>query len=259
MERARGGEKRISVVWLSANRFGYELLKEAKQLPGIDITAIVTLSDDAETVMYDGIPFGKWGEFGLPIHRVKRINDEDAFLRSLAPDLIMMCGWRQIISKEVLAVPPKGIVGFHPTLLPIGRGPAPLINSILNGFTESGLTMFYVGEGLDDGDIIGQERYTIESNDHADDVYEKIIIAGRKLVAEYLPRIADGTAPRNKQNNAKATYFEKLSLKNNEIDLERESAERIFRKIRALSHPYKGAYLRKDGKKLILWRAELQE
>jgi len=248
----------MKIVWLSANRLGYELLKEALAMP-IPITALVTLGEEAKTVMYDGMEINKWHELGLPVHEINIINEEEGLLRSLAPDLIIMCGWRQIVGKEILALPTQGFVGFHPTLLPRGRGPAPLINSILQGFTESGLTMFYVTEGLDNGDLIGQEKFVINDNDHVADVYEKVIIAGRKLIRQYLPLLIAGKAPRTPQDESKSFVFPKRTLKDNEINLEKESPEEIFRKIKALSHPYKGAYLRLGGKKLIIWRAELKE
>ncbi|PIN74071.1 polymyxin resistance protein ArnA, partial [Candidatus Woesearchaeota archaeon CG10_big_fil_rev_8_21_14_0_10_47_5] len=179
-------------------------------------------------------------------------------IKRVSPELIVMCGWRQIIRRGIIDIPPKGVIGFHPTPLPKGRGPAPLINSIMQGFRESAITMFYISEGLDDGDIIGQEWFRIEETDHAAEVYEKCIVGGKKLISKYIPMIADGTAPRMPQDSSKATVFEKPSLKNNRIDLDKESIEEVYRKIRALSKPYRGAYIEKDGKRLVIWRAGLE-
>ncbi|MBI5061532.1 MAG: hypothetical protein HZB67_04430 [Candidatus Aenigmarchaeota archaeon] len=118
--------------------------------------------------------------------------------------------------------------------------------------------MFYLSEGLDDGDIIGQERFEIAEKDHAEDAYEKVTACGTVLLRRYLPLIIKGTASRIKQDHSKATIFPKLSLKNNQIDLDNDTADEIYKKIRALSKPYRGAYIMKDGKKLIFWRAELE-
>ena len=253
----------IRIIWLSAHRFGYNLLHEAVQLPimedgGAEISVIITLSSDAKTVMYDDLATEMWNDFGVDVYRIKNINEEEAFIRSLKPDMIIMCGWRQIVDKKILDIPKYGVVAFHPTLLPIGRGSAPIINSIISGFKESGVTIFYAAEGLDDGDIIGQEKFIIEDSDYASDVYDKVIVAGRKLISKYLPLLVSKSAPRIKQDNSKAVIFDKRNLADNKIDLSKESLEDAYRKIRALSKPYRGAYIEKDGKKLIIWKAELK-
>jgi len=250
----------MKIVWLSANKLGYKLLIEASKIT--DIEAIITLSDKATTIMYDGISKKQWYGFeysDIKVIEIERLNEEKELLKELKPDLVIMCGWRQIIDKEILDIPSKGFIGFHPTLLPKGRGPAPIINSIMSGYKKSGLTMFYVAEGLDNGDIIAQEEFNIEDIDHASEVYEKVIDAGRKLVREQLPKLIEGTANRKPQDDTKATFFVKPSLKNNKIDLQKESIDKIYNKIRALSYPYKGAYLEKDGKRLRIWKASSEE
>lgn len=244
------------VLWLSANKLGYELLKEATKIKDVEIIAIITLSDKATTVMYDGIEREKWHEFGIKVFEIELVNEEIEIIEKLSPDIIIMCGWRQIIDKKVLDIPKDGFIGFHPTLLPIGRGPAPIINSIIEGFKETGLTMYFVSEGLDDGDIISQAEFQILENDYAQDVYDKVIEAGKELIKENLPLLISGKAPRTLQKYSEATYFKKRTLADNLIDIKNESLEQIYRKIRALSKPYKGAYIEKNGKKLIIWRAE---
>ena len=249
----------LRIVWLSANMFGHELLKEALNVKEVDVVAIVTLSDKAKTKMYDAIDKNKWYEFGLPVYEIEDINQEIALLESLHPDIVMMCGWRQILSKDVLSLPPQGVIAFHPTLLPKGIGPAPIINTILEGFKKSGVTMYYASEKVDGGDIIGQERFEIKDDDYAMDVYNKVIEAGKKLIKKYLPLLAEGKAPRMPQNEAEATYLKKRTLEDNEIKLSTESPEEIYRKIRAFSKPYKGAFVRLGNKKLVIWKAELRE
>jgi methionyl-tRNA formyltransferase len=250
---------KMNIVWLSANLLGYELLKEALKIKESEIKAVITLSKDSKTIMYDSIENEKWHELGIKVIEVNKVNEEEDIIRELKPDLIIMSGWRQIIDKNILDIPKEGFIGFHPTLLPKGRGPAPIINSILQGFKESGLTMYYVSEGLDDGDIIAQEKFTIEDNDYAQDVYNKVIKAGKKLIREQLPLLIEGKAKRIKQNEEEATIFEKRTLEDNEINLEKENITEIYKKIRALSKPYKGAFIKKNNKKLIIWRADIEE
>jgi len=248
----------MRIVWLSANKFGLELLRWAIKFSE-DIVGIVTLDKDAKTVMYDSVDSSDWDTFGLPVVRVKNINEDLSLVKNLKPDLIVMAGWRQILDEGFLNLPKEGVVGFHPTLLPFGRGPAPIINSIISGVRKSGITFFHIGEGIDDGDIIGQEKFEISVNDYAMDVYDKCIINGKKLIKKYLPQLAKYSAPRIEQDSSKATYFPKRTLSDNEIDLDLENIDGIYRKIRALSKPYKGAYLKIDNKKLVIWKAELEK
>lgn len=250
----------MKIVWLSANKLGYELLKEVLSLKSKDfqIQAIITLSQKSKTIMYDGIDSNLWKELGIKVIEVDRLNEEIELVNELSPDIIVMCGWRQIVDESIFSIP-KYFVGFHPTLLPKGRGPAPIINSILHNYKESGLTMFHVSQGIDDGDIIGQEKFKIEEHDHASDVYEKVIIAGKKLVSKYIHLLVQNKAPRIKQDESKATIFPKLSLENNEIDINSDSLEDMDRKIRALSKPYKGAFIKKGNKKLIIWKSEIKD
>ena len=249
----------LRVAWLSANIFGFELLKDAISLKNIEVKAIFTLGKDSSTIMYDGIETKKWYTFGLPVYEIKNINDCVHEIKKLNVDLIIMCGWRQIINQELLKIPTKGIISFHPTMLPQGRGPAPIINTILEGYRESGVTMYYISEGLDDGDIIGQKSFVVGADDYAGDIYKKVIQSGKKLINTYLPKIVEGNAPRVPQKTVDATYFPKRTMMNNKINLDKDSIDLIYRKIRAFSKPYKGAYIIKDNKKIIIWNAEICE
>ena len=246
--------KKTRLIWLSANRLGHELLKEALKVKEVKVVAILTLGSGAKTKMYDAIDRKKWHEFNIPVYEIEEMNKEIKLFKSLKPDIVIMCGWRQIIDNEILSIP-KNFIAFHPTLLPEGQGPSPIINSILSGIKKSGLTMFHLNQGLDAGDIIGQESFKIENNDYAIDVYNKVIKAGRVLIKKYLPL---AKLPRIPQDNQKATHFPKRTLKDNKINL-KDSPEEIYRKIRAFSKPYNGAYIKLNNKKLIIWKTELQK
>lgn len=252
-------ELKMKIVWLSANKFGYELLKETIQLKNTNVRAIITLSSKSKTIMYDGVENKSWHKLGRDVFEIEQLNEEKDLLKKLSPDLIIMCGWRQIINKNILSIPRKGIIGFHPTLLPYGRGPAPIINTLLSGITTSGVTMFYVSGGLDDGDIIAQKKFSISKTDYAQNVYTKIIKAGKNLIREYLPRVIKGNAPRVPQDNTKATVFEKPEFKDNELNLDQETLDQVSRKIKAFSKPYKGAYIKRGNRKLVIWKAESQD
>lgn len=249
----------VRVVWCSANLFGYEMLREAIKIPNFNIGAIFTLAESSPIRMYDSVDSLKWSEFGIPVCEISDINQELDQIRSYSPDIIVMCGWRQIIKRDLLDLPKNGIIGFHPTLLPLGRGPAPIINTILMGFKKSGVTMYYLSQGLDDGDIIGQEAFMVGPNDYADNIYEKVTESGKHLVQTYFPLFVLSPAPRVPQDYRKATYLPKRTMADNEIDLDTDSADLIYKKIRAFSKPYNGAFIIRNKKKLIIWNAEVSE
>lgn len=244
-------------VWLSANVFGYEVLKEVLKIGKVKISGIITLSPKSKVKMYDGVPKEKWYELGIPVYETEDINKEEKLIKSLNPDFVITAGWRQVISKDILKLPVKGFIGFHPSLLPKGRGPAPIINTILLDLKKSGITIFYLGEGVDNGDIIGQAKFDVKDNDYAGDLYEKTIKGAKELI-KILPLLAGGQAPKISQKEEDASYFPKRTSKDNEININKDSAEDIYRKIRAFSRPYNGAYIKINDKKLIIWEADLE-
>ena len=213
------------MIFLSANWFGNEIINYAKNI--VPITAVVTLSKNAKTVMYDGIDNECWDELRLPVVRIEYINDEIKLLRMLKPDFIVVAGWRQVIGDDILTEFKDRIIGFHPTKLPFGRGKAPIINSILYGVRYSATSLFYLNGGVDSGDIIGQDPFTIEDTDYAMDVYMKVIESGKYLVRKFFPMILNGTAPRVKQNDSKVVIFGKP------VSNDDEKSKRAF------SYPYK--------------------
>ena len=249
----------MNMIWVSANRLGYALLQEAVKVRGVKLRAIITLTADSNIIMYDGVKKEKWKNFSTNVLETNDINKVARFIKKVHPDLMVVCGWRQILNQKIIRIPKKGTVGFHPTLLPYGRGPAPIINTLLEGSEKTGLTMFYMDKNIDSGDIIAQQVIKLKKTDHAGDVYRKIITSGKTLVRKYLPLIIQGLAPRIVQDLSKATVFIKPKLGNNRIDLDKEPLDEIFRKIKALSYPYKGACIEKDRKRLIIWNAELQD
>lgn len=246
-----------NLIWVSANRFGYALLEEAVGVPGFNLEAIVTLHPDATTVMYDGIDSSLWKKFNAPVFFVRRIEELLSMDLGSRPDWGILCGWRQRLSADVLGLPRRGFAGFHPSLLPYGRGPAPLINTLLLGLSRSGVTLYHLTPGLDDGDIIGQEEFSVAPTDHAGDLYDKAIDAGRELIRRWFSSLLSGNAPRIPQDPSGVFVFPKPTLADNEFDFRKDSLEVIDRKIRAFSKPYRGAFVREDGQKLTIWRSEL--
>jgi methionyl-tRNA formyltransferase len=195
----------------------------------------------------------------VPFIKIKRSRSPEVIeqIRALRPDLIIVVSWSQIIPKEVLDCAPLGCVGIHYSLLPARRGGAPLNWALIDGLTESGITLFYYDEGIDTGDIIGQRAFPITRDDTVKTLLDKIIRLAPDLLAEYLPRIKDGTAPRIKQREEEATYTKRRRPEDSEIPWDRLSDEGLYNFIRALVPPYPSAFTYLGNRKLTFTAARL--
>jgi methionyl-tRNA formyltransferase len=172
------------------------------------------------------------------------------------PDLMLVLGWYFMIPRKVRESVPLGCVGVHASLLPKYRGGAPIPWAIINGETETGITFFYMADGVDNGPIIAQESIAIEDSDTCATVYEKATLALIKVLREYLPQIAAGTAPRIPQDESQATYSPQRKPEDGLIDWS-WSAKRIRDFIRAQTRPYPGAFTYIGDKKVTIWDADV--
>jgi methionyl-tRNA formyltransferase len=131
-----------------------------------------------------------------------------ARLRALAPDLIVAAAYMQILKPPVIALPPLGCLNVHPSLLPRYRGPAPLYWALKNREPATGVTIHYMDDGIDTGDIVVQESFPIGPGDDQWRLRAKLAATGARLLAKTVRRLAAGEAlPRQAQDHAQATYF----------------------------------------------------
>jgi methionyl-tRNA formyltransferase len=196
-------------------------------------------------------------QFGVAVLRTPDLNSPDDIerLRMLSPDLIVVVGWTRLLGREVLAIPPRGCVGFHASLLPYGRGRAPVNWAILRGETMTGNTFMYLSPEADAGDIIDQRPVLIEPEDTCATVYAKVAQAGAEMLTEHLPGVLNGTAPRTPQGKAVGDPLPKRTPDMGITDWNRP-ARAVHDWIRALSHPYPGAFTFLEGKKVFLWYSD---
>lgn len=171
------------------------------------------------------------------LRKVDRIRHHDQEIAALRPDLVVVVGFSQIIPRTILDIPPMGVVGFHTAVLPGRRGSSPVIWAIAEGLTESGVTMFYMDEGIDTGDVIAYERFPIEGDDDAADVLRKADEATLSLLRAHLDPLLDGRAPRTPQPDTGSTYTRRRTPADGEIDWNRPAHE-IVNLVRALAPPY---------------------
>ena len=193
---------------------------------------------------------------GIPVMQpVKLRTDEEtlAKIRELQPDLIVVAAYGQILPKEVLDAPKLGCVNIHGSLLPKHRGAAPIQQAIMDGDAETGVTIMYMEEGLDTGDLLAK-RATPIGKKTAGDLHDELAVIGADLLMETLESIEDGTVKPEKQDDALASYAPMISKKDGKLDFS-EDPEVIERKIRAMS-PWPGAFADLDGKQIKIWDAE---
>ena len=180
--------------------------------------------------------------------------DEIDFLRQLRPELIFSFYYRAMIPKEVLEIPKLGAYNMHGSLLPKYRGRACVNWAVINGEKETGATLHVMTEFADRGDIVGQKSVPIALDDTAYDVFLKITDASKGILASCLPSLERGTAERFPQDESKATKFGRRRPEDGEIDWDKP-ASAIYNLVRALTHPFPGAFTIWDGKKVFIWKA----
>lgn len=176
---------------------------------------------------------------------------------TLQVDYIFAIKWRRMIPREVIGAARRGLIIFHASLLPRYRGFAPVNWPLINGEEKTGVTMFYGAEDVDAGDIIEQRERIITDKDDAGTIDEWLNATVEQMLVENLPRLASGTAPRTPQDQTQATYTIWRSPEDGHIDWN-QSTRNVFNLIRGLARPYPGAYSLFEGRKLIIWSAEIE-
>lgn len=179
----------------------------------------------------------------IPVLQPRRIKHEEAVaqIRALQPEVIVVMAYGQILPRAVLEIPPIACLNLHASLLPKHRGAAPIQAAIVAGAAETGITVMYMDEGLDTGDILFQSRIAIAREETGGSLHDRLAQISPSALEEALRELEAGTAPRVPQNAAEATYAPKLEREHGLIDWA-EPAELIERKIRAFD-PWPGAYI----------------
>ena len=192
-------------------------------------------------------------------HEIMLITDPSELVvekcRQFKPDLFLFYGWSWMVSKEILDIAPS--VCLHPSPLPKYRGGSPIQNQIVRGEKESAVTLFYMTEEIDAGDIILQEPISFEG--HLQDILDRIALVGAKLTKIML----NGKTDAIPQDHAQATFFKRRQPYESELtidDLKTKTSEELYDFIRALEDPYPNAFIRcTDNKKLLVKYAEIED
>lgn len=180
-------------------------------------------------------------EHGVPVAQPVKLNDGtfEAWLRSQRADICVLAAYGRILKQAILDVPPHGFLNMHPSLLPLYRGPSPIQSVILNGETETGVTIMRITLEMDSGDILLQERMPIAPEDNAQTLTERLAARGGEMLAEGVSLVEEGKAVFTPQDHARATYCSLFEKRDGRIDWTRP-ADSIHNLVRA-ANPWPGA------------------
>ena len=192
-------------------------------------------------------------DLGLPVIQPQTLRTPEAIeqLAAFEPDLFVVTAFGQILPQSALDLPQYGALNVHVSLLPRHRGAAPIQWAILEGDTETGVTLMQMDAGLDTGDIISTVKTKITEGDTAQTLHDRLAQMGAVLLTESLPGYLDGTRKPVSQDDVRSTYARKILKQDGQIDWT-EPAKTIFRKLRALT-PWPGifTYLPADKLRLV--------
>ena len=193
----------------------------------------------------------------VSILQPKKIKEPQSIheISDLRPDLIVVMAYGQILPRDILQIPKIACLNLHASLLPRWRGAAPLQAAIAAGDRETGITVMYMDEGLDTGDILLQHKIDIRADDTGGSLHDRLAHIAPEALLESLRTLADGNAPRIRQDKSLASYAPKLSRENGRIDWS-EPAEVIERKVRAFN-PWPGVFMELNGQKLKIFSASI--
>ncbi|MCC8189621.1 MAG: formyltransferase, partial [Planctomycetes bacterium] len=227
---------------------------------GVTVAAVFTHPDDpGETAWFRSVA-AEAAARGLPVYAPEDVNHPLWLerIRALGPDVLFSFYYRKLLGPELLALPPRGAFNLHGSLLPRYRGRCPVNWALINGETETGLTLHHMVARADAGDIVGQSRIAIEPDDTARTLNEKLAAAVPDLLSPLLPAIAAGTAPRQPQDEAEASYYGGRKPEDGRIDWRRPAAA-VRNLVRAVTRPYPGAFTSAGGRTLFIWEAAVEE
>ncbi|MGQ8874050.1 methionyl-tRNA formyltransferase [Paenibacillus sp. TSA_86.1] len=193
--------------------------------------------------------------YGLPVFQPVKLRDPEAVARlaEWKPDLIVTAAFGQILPKAVLDMPVRGCVNVHGSLLPKYRGGAPIQRSIINGESVTGVTLMYMAEGLDTGDMISRVEVPITDEDTSGTMFVKLSEAGSKLLQAEMPRLIAGQTTAVPQDDEQASYARNLTREDEKLDWSRTSRE-LFNQIRGLV-PFSGAFTMWEEQVFKIWAA----
>lgn len=259
---------KMKIVFLGATAFSRELLGHLLE-NGIKPVQLFTIPEEFSISYSEGkvknYNYANLHELaaqaGIPSADVestsgKRLTDYYDELKTLEPDVILVMGWYYMVPKKIRELARYGAWGIHASLLPRYAGGAPLVWAIINGEKETGVSLFRLDDGVDDGDIIAQQAFPIAEDDSIKEVYAKATEASKKILLKALQNAGDIVF--HPQDKNAIEVWPQRKPEDGEIDLD-WPAEKIYNFIRAQSPPYPGAFIKTaNGDKIYIDKARLE-
>lgn len=251
----------MRIVFMGTPDFSVPILKSLVE-SGYNVVAIVTQPDrpvGRKKILTPPPVKVEAEKHQIDVLQPEKIRNEEEVEKVLAyePDLIITAAFGQILPKSLLDGPKLGCINVHASLLPKYRGGAPIHQAIIDGEKETGVTIMYMVEKLDAGDMISQVTVPIDEDDHVGSMHDKLSEAGAKLLLETLPSIISGNVKREKQDESKATFARNITREMEQLDWSR-GGEQLYNQIRGL-HPWPVAYTTFDQERVKVWETALHE
>jgi len=247
----------MRIIFLGYHNIGYVCLETLIGLCralGDEIAAVVTHADDPrENLWFASVRQLAFDNY-LPVYQPADPNDP-AFvtaMQALQPDFLFSCYYRHMLKQPLLNLPRLGALNLHGSLLPRYRGRCPLNWVLVHGENETGITLHYMEEEADRGDIVAQKVIPITPEDTALTLFARMTAQAGKLFRETYPLLRSGQAPRHPQDHRRASYFGGRQPEDGLIDWG-QSALDVYNLMRAVTHPYPGALTHLAGRKLYIW------
>ena len=247
----------MNVVFMGTPEFAVPTLEAL--VKEHNVSAVVTQPDKpkgrGKKMMFSAVK-EKALEYGLTVYQPEKVKDSDfvQVLKELAPDIMVVVAFGQILSEEILNIPKYGCINVHGSLLPEYRGAAPIQWSIIHGREYGGVTTMYMAKGLDSEDMILKAQEKIRDDDTYGSLYDRLSVIGADLLIKTLELIESGEAPRTPQNEAEATAAPMITREMERINWN-DRADNIVNLIKGLN-PQPVAHTLLKGEKLKIWFAE---
>ena len=231
---------------------------EALLNTGYEIAAVFTHADDPKENNFYGSVAQLCARNGIPVHAPEDANHPLWIERiaKLNPDYIFSFYYRNLLSEPLLATARKGAFNLHGSLLPKYRGRAPANWVLVNGETETGVTLHRMIKRADAGAILAQQKVVIDRTDTGLTLHAKLREAASHLLRDALPQLAQGKLAETAQDESQATYFGRRTAADGKLEW-KKPAEELFNLVRAVTQPYPGAFCAVGEHKLIVWQAEV--
>jgi methionyl-tRNA formyltransferase len=249
----------MRIIVMGYHNIGYACLQKLIEM-GADVAAVVTHADNPrENIWFKPVRDLAF-EHCIPVYQPPDVNAPAmvAAIRHIAPELIFSFYFRQMLGKELLEIPRIGSFNLHGSLLPRYRGRCPVNWVLVHGEKETGVTLHRMELKPDAGAIIAQRAVPIDFKDTALTLFGKMTTAASELIADIYPKMLKGDIRELPQDKRQASYFGGRTAKDGLIDWSRSSTE-IYNLVRAVTHPYPGAFTEMEARKLIVWWAEPDE